>query len=170
MSQLLQRKWFGLGFQLKSYKSKSYQGRGSGHDPERKAVEMARNLSAGQFLANETKYFHFNSRFRTQKKNFILLGTMEINRCKGFIIARGVTGIGEKIDHTRTGRIRISGGWIKSDEPRFGVIYGQSSSITNFNPNRNWDIATKQKGMDSRISETDIYKLARSLDPCVRLG
>ena len=43
-----------------------------------------------------------------------------------------------------TGRDRIGGGWIKSDEPRFGVIYGQSSSITNFNPNRHWDILRKQ--------------------------
>ena len=41
---------------------------------------------------------------------------------------------------------RVFGGWIKSDEPRFGVIYGQSSSISNFNPNRNWDINKACKG------------------------
>ena len=41
---------------------------------------------------------------------------------------------------------RVCGGWIKSDEPRFGVIYGQSSSISNFNPNRNWDINKANKG------------------------
>ena len=69
---------------------------------------------------------------------------------KGFIIARGVTGIGEKMKGVETGRDKIGGGWIKSDEPRFGVIYGQSSSITNFNPNRHWDILRKQKGRDSR--------------------
>ena len=71
---------------------------------------------------------------------------------KGIIIARGITGIGEKMDHPRSGREKIHGGWIKSDEPRFGVIYGQSSSISNFNPNRNWDIFRKQKGREPRTS------------------
>ena len=63
------------------------------------------------------------------------------------IIARNVTGIGEKMDdRTKVADGRVCGGWIKADEPRFGVIYGQSSSISNFNPNRNWDINKANKG------------------------
>ena len=63
------------------------------------------------------------------------------------IIARNVTGIGQKMDDKNKVSIgRISGGWIKTDEPRFRLIYGQSSSISNFNPNRNWDINKANKG------------------------
>jgi len=122
MSQLLQRKWFGLGFI--SIRSKSFR------SPPKKS--------------NWTKFNHENNSLIMRDR--LSSGTVEINHLKGIIIARGITGIGEKMDHPRSGREKIHGGWIKSDEPRFGVIYGQSSSISNFNPNRNWDIFRKQKG------------------------
>ena len=64
MSQLFQRKWFGLGFRLKS----SYRGRGDRYDREVNERNLSRYLSSGQ---NE-KIFQKIARFQNVQVNFYL--------------------------------------------------------------------------------------------------